>query len=89
MEFLNILKTFYTLMFDKTKELIVFSIADQKKKKKKINIHILIIRVAAMFTFQYKPVCTSLSSLLFILLFHDFTLTSTSTINVMRIWRVW
>ncbi len=33
----------------------------------------------------------SIGVMVFILykLFHDFTLTSTSTINVMRIWRVW
>ncbi len=38
---------------------------DIKKKKK----HILIIRIAAMCTYPVQPVCTSLSSLLFILLF--------------------
>ncbi len=39
------------------------------KKKKKKNIHILIIRIAAMCTYPVQPVCTFLSSLLFILLF--------------------
>ncbi len=33
------------------------------------NIHILIIRIAAMCTYPVQPVCTSLPSLLFILLF--------------------
>ncbi len=41
----------------------------RKTKKNKKNIHILIIRIAAMCTYPVQPVCTSLSSLLLILLF--------------------
>ncbi len=47
----------------------IFFICFINIKKKNINIHILIIRIAAMCTYPVQPVCTSLSSLLFILLF--------------------
>ncbi len=53
----------------KSKALFHKHLHDSLLTVKKENIHILIIRIAAMCTYPVQPVCTSLPSLLFILLF--------------------